>query len=141
MKKVTKTHQWTIEEDVAGAFFNILLVIVIVPFLMSMTCTHTPPVSPTTDAAVIADARPPTPIDGPAVDTCGIQPALIDNVSNSTFNALNDTVNSQSRLNTLASQFTRPSIVCLLNKIVASTPNAPTSIQRAKQWLGTATKK
>jgi hypothetical protein len=122
---------------------NILVILVFLPFVMSMTCTHTPPVSPSIDAAVtIADAQPPTPIDGAVPpQTCGISTALIDDVSNSTFLALQDATNSQSKLNTLANQFTRPSIVCLVNKIVAGTPNAPASLQRAKQWLGASTKK
>lgn len=143
MKKETKTKERTIEEDVAGRIINILLVIVFLPFIMSMTCTHTPPVSPSADAAVaIPDAQPPTPIDGAApAQPCGISAALIDDVSNSTFLALQDATNSQSKLNTLANQFTKPSIVCLVNKIVAGTPNAPATIQRAKQWLGASAKK
>jgi len=151
MKKEKKTREcrfqagWTLEEDIAGGFFNLLVIILILPFVMSMTCTHTPPVSPTSDAAVaVPDAKPPTPIDGavaPFAQTCGIQTVLIDDVSNATFIALGDAVNYQSKLNTLANQYTRPSIVCLVNKIVAGTPNAPATVQRANQWLGASAKK
>ena len=118
--------------------FTAFFLMAIAPFVMSMTCTHTPPNNPpSVDAAVVDASHAPT-TDGSVdavTETCGIPTSIVDDVSNTTFNALQDAQNSQSRLNTLASQYTTASITCLVNKIVAGTPNAPQTVTRANTWL------